>query len=115
MRGKALMEKRENLENRITPAYAGKSMENHINMNMTKDHPCVCGEKNVKIDIDGVVMGSPLRMRGKAHMGTPLMFRQRITPAYAGKRPKPISAKYGQWITPAYAGKSCKIGLSIMK
>ena len=33
------------VEQRITPAYAGKSTETTNTGNVTKDHPRVCGEK----------------------------------------------------------------------
>ena len=50
---------------RITPAYAGKSIERRIISKQTKDHPRLCGEK------------------AKAYDGT--LPEPRITPAYAGK------------------------------
>ena len=50
----------------ITPAYAGKSITEIFQKDVNKDHPRLCGEKQIC-----------------KHFGA---FRFRITPAYAGKR-----------------------------
>ena len=71
---------------RITPAYAGKSAANTWITNKIKDHPRVCGEKNVCIGVPDWIIGSPPRMRGKVEHGYHFHFGNRITPAYAGKR-----------------------------
>ena len=70
----------------ITPAYAGKSASAQILRHLYRDHPRVCGEKYISLPPYFFFVGSPPRMRGKE--GTPLenLPKDRITPAYAGKR-----------------------------
>ena len=91
----------------ITPAYAGKSFNNFRIEPLSRDHPRLCGEKQLPKNCD--------------------WFGVRITPAYAGKRASckgsprglqdhprlcgekadDISNYYLKLrITPAYAGKS---------
>ena len=85
MRGKAFRKICNDLFNRITPAYAGKS---HIFEEWTranKDHPRLCGEKFFRHQPRHRVPGSPPPMRGKAQEMVKLPQSRRITPAYAGK------------------------------
>ena len=49
----------------ITPAYAGKRETEHNVVEMSRDHPCVCGEKESVEEKKTRAEGSPLRMRGK--------------------------------------------------
>ena len=65
MRGKADVVNAFNTGGRITPAYAGKRIENPIPMKIFKDHPRLCGEKSARILCWSTT--------------------SRITPAYAGK------------------------------
>ena len=95
---------------RITPAYAGKSIDEVYNVIGYKDHPRLCGEKYF------------LGMKSEKFNG--------ITPAYAGKRVKSCTGlcrqrdhprlcgekqiRTGNYITfhritPAYAGKSQRL------
>ena len=53
---------------------------------LRRDHPCVCGEKFLVNVHEIVVLGSPLRMRGKVHKSISGIRSYGITPAYAGKR-----------------------------
>ena len=73
------------LQPRITPAYAGKRLLRQLRHITSRDHPRVCGEKVGPVGCVSGWLGSPPRMRGKAHD----LFRQAtkmgITPAYAGK------------------------------
>ena len=55
-------------------------------MALTRDHPRVCGEKRYSIQRIGKGTGSPPRMRGKVSQRELKADRDRITPAYAGKR-----------------------------
>ena len=50
-----------------------------------EDHPRVCGEKLNALLVAGSLMGSPPRMRGKVHRTRQAVWKDRITPAYAGK------------------------------
>ena len=113
MRGKDQISGTTGLCRRITPAYAGKSLEGADEQKGKKDHPRLCGEKQ----------SENLHLTATA----------RITPAYAGKNlpsratlwrgkgsPPPMRGKEAMiWvsslrlrITPAYAGKSVQIVIS---
>ena len=73
---------------RITPAYAGKSSCLLRLSDKLWDHPRTCGEKiKQKFDND-VDKGSPPHMRGKVSLTGNQAAATRITPAYAGKRPR---------------------------
>ena len=50
-----------------------------------KDHPRVCGEKDISVSSSGLLPGSPPRMRGKAKEVAKALDKIGITPAYAGK------------------------------
>ena len=65
MRGKATYLSHQGRPAGITPAYAGKSVD----------------QRNIVIDI----IGSPPPMRGKARKASMMRHRSGITPAYAGK------------------------------
>ena len=71
---------------RITPAYAGKSLPTTLVSRSKRDHPRVCGEKRQERLQPVAACGSPPRMRGKATPSTASGCGVRITPAYAGKR-----------------------------
>ena len=86
MRGKVTEKKTGKRRRRITPAYAGKSLCVYYNFRVHGDHPCVCGEKKQAVFIGFVIVGSPLRMRGKGRKLRKCVAFNRITPAYAGKR-----------------------------
>ena len=67
MRGKAGIKKDKGVAARITPAYAGKSFVVLRCYADKGDHPRVCGEKVLCPCIGCFWLGSPPRMRGKAH------------------------------------------------
>ena len=50
---------------RITPAYAGKSKSRRWEDFVKRDHPRLCGEKPVSIYVCSIGKGSPPPMRGK--------------------------------------------------
>ena len=127
MRGKGQAWMKEGDSERITPAYAGKSLTASSGNTGRKDHPRVCGEKFRAYAMIWQEWGSPPRMRGKElHVGI-LLCGIGITPAYAGKS-TPTRHQKATWcgsplhmrgkdeyrraagpnlgITPAYAGKS---------
>ena len=66
MRGKDARSKSAHNSAGITPAYAGKSYTEYMNMMNEKDHPRVCGEKGVWNADLARIEGSPPHMRGKA-------------------------------------------------
>ena len=111
----------------ITPAYAGKSWFWYSYHRKVWDHPRVCGEKSKVWRGSVKGWGSPPRMRGKESGLYKRVGFGRITPAYAGKRKKPLGKGRGKGgspprmrgkgrvlpvlrsrtgITPAYARKS---------
>ena len=69
----------------ITPAYAGKSAQEEMQMGVKRDHPRVCGEKRLVKRRARCLGGSPPRMRGKACRLGGTRITPGITPAYAGK------------------------------
>ena len=128
MRGKAIKSICPNHGNRITPAYAGKSIFINTFLQLFKDHPRLCGEKFAQYDAAFWEWGSPPPMRGKAPFSKSKPTFTGITPAYAGKSfrivtkklhvgsPPPMRGKVLTFvkivasarITPAYAGKRLK-------
>ena len=72
----------------ITPAYAGKRWPASAAMVTRWDHPRVCGEESLIPALPLHVVGSPPRMRGKDVKQAVKLMMARITPAYAGKRPR---------------------------
>ena len=66
MRGKAIRPQLSRFSQRITPAYAGKSLYSYLYTLYLQDHPRLCGEKQCRVQTAGI--------------------KSRITPAYAGKR-----------------------------
>ena len=86
MRGKAFGGIHVVIRQRITPAYAGKSMELSSSIMVLKDHPRLCGEKCQTKCWKSARIGSPPPMRGKVLDGYKDNPYYRITPAYAGKR-----------------------------
>ena len=85
MRGKGTVRGKSTRPWRITPAYAGKSVQRSVDNAFKWDHPRLCGEKYLIPKYVCVVTGSPPPMRGKAKNTSPRFNCDRITPAYAGK------------------------------
>ena len=70
----------------ITPACAGKSRSTTCYCSLNGDHPRVCGEKVLFGYCAFYGIGSPPRVRGKAHPALLAVLSTGITPACAGKR-----------------------------
>ena len=85
MRGKVLEVCKMKVGIRITPAYAGKRGVVVTPLCSARDHPRLCGEKNVCRKMPAASYGSPPPMRGKAAEENHFQNSLRITPAYAGK------------------------------
>ena len=85
MRGKEICQNFGAFGFRITPAYAGKSFDQVLNVRMPEDHPRLCGEKRIAIKLQLKTLGSPPPMRGKAKSAAYCFGVRGITPAYAGK------------------------------
>ena len=93
MRGKGYTTAAESEENRITPAYAGKSpLSDHI-QNKAWDHPRLCGEKLSDAVSSLLTLGSPPPMRGKGRFCMMQSTQCGITPAYAGKSFRIVTKK----------------------
>ena len=74
------------LDQRITPAWAGKGLYRCFSGYLTQDHPRVGGEKLKESGRIGRKVGSPPRGRGKEGYMESEAERFGITPAWAGKR-----------------------------
>ena len=85
MRGKVDGEDAGSVVDRITPAYAGKSLNFVLLYSLTRDHPRLCGEKARCLMYRLLLQGSPPPMRGKDISSELVSCDKRITPAYAGK------------------------------
>ena len=84
-RGKVLHRRKQEQRNRITPAWAGKSSHEALEVVPQEDHPRMGGEKEVATYADGIMEGSPPHGRGKVCFGRRSVRPARITPAWAGK------------------------------
>ena len=93
MRGKDYQNLSDALENRITPAYAGKSFAYAEAFAVAEDHPRLCGEKAVFRFSFLCASGSPPPMRGKVVRYDEFAFYSGITPAYAGKSLSGLSVR----------------------
>ena len=85
MRGKLSKKETCPVDDRITPADAGKTFTNRIRGCTAKDHPRGCGENTAGAASKSRVKGSPPRMRGKLCRQQIAAALARITPADAGK------------------------------
>ena len=85
MRGKVADFLHRACEFRITPAYAGKSVNGFTVYLNRQDHPRLCGEKFQCSSSLFQFQGSPPPMRGKGPTALQKSFDFGITPAYAGK------------------------------
>ena len=70
---------------RITPAGAGKTLDDDYRTFNIRDHPRRCGENYVSLGGVGKLMGSPPQVRGKRRPFANFTHVFRITPAGAGK------------------------------
>ena len=107
LRRKALVFERERTEHRITLAYAGKSKSLpslHIG---SRDHPRVCGEKPQNQKTPPQLIGSPPRVRGKAHQAGNGTNQDGITPARAGKSCRSRYAHRSRGDHPRMCGEKC--------
>ena len=68
MRGKEGEDYESQADDRITPAYAGKSLPKDGTAKKAEDHPRLCGEKVQRAARISVTSGSPPPMRGKGYL-----------------------------------------------
>ena len=105
MRGKVAGYVTKKMYERITPAYAGKSLPAADFRPILRDHPRVCGEKTDGHIPQCAYLGSPPRMRGKANWRRMFAGEQGITPAYAGKSDVPVFVRGHVWDHPRVCGE----------
>ena len=84
-RGKEIMVTLQDINARITPAWAGKRSSSNVPGQVYWDHPRVGGEKLALSPLLDVLKGSPPRGRGKDHVAEVIAHGTGITPAWAGK------------------------------
>ena len=108
MRGKEVQLGEIDLQDRITPAYAGKSALVGSGGRQAWDHPRVCGEKVQTLLYPDMQKGSPPRMRGKAVFQVALCIGVGITPAYAGKSGGRTRHGSCAWDHPRVCGEKTK-------
>ena len=85
MRGKRERRDRVTMQERITPAHAGKTRSTFSILATHADHPRACGENGHRQSHRDGDCGSPPRMRGKLGSRGLVVSTRRITPAHAGK------------------------------
>ena len=108
MRGKVKTVQVIQLDRRITPAYAGKSVQRSKYFNSIRDHPRLCGEKSIEGQRRVCEEGSPPPMRGKDEFHMKNDDELRITPAYAGKSRPHITSGEPSWDHPRLCGEKVR-------
>ena len=110
MRGKARSRTLGRVHCRITPAYAGKRTRRNRSPSLLRDHPRICGEKEVDDETEKNVEGSPPHMRGKDALAGRDIELIRITPAYAGKSFRAVSFRGPDQDHPRICGEKLLLG-----
>ena len=110
VRGKAPDPKEKTINPRITPACAGKRLQEEIVRKRYGDHPRVCGEKQTIVGEYGPELGSPPRVRGKVELHHQDQTHVGITPACAGKRGKEHSFYQSMEDHPRVCGEKAILG-----
>ena len=105
VRGKAHQAGNGTNQDGITPARAGKSCRSRYAHRSRGDHPRVCGEKFSFFRSTMIRLGSPPRMRGKAHLADRGCHIVGITPACAGKSVGTGSRSGASWNHPRVCGE----------
>ena len=86
VRGKDKIQRHRENQIQITPACAWKRRPVRRQARSCRDHPRVCGEKEVQGMPWSLAVGSPPRVRGKGQLRPQIKRYIGITPACAGKR-----------------------------
>ena len=105
VRGKEIHLGEIDLQDRITPACAGKREPPPAFRACGRDHPRVCGEKAYGNNYHLPDQGSPPRVRGKVFRSAGAAFRAGITPACAGKRRLSSACTWLDWDHPRVCGE----------
>ena len=112
MRGKLCNALEHEIDRRITPAHAGKTLPVAIYKTRLSDHPRTCGEN---YRLGGAYLsrsGSPPHMRGKLLRCRCLCRASRITPAHAGKTFSEFQKRKGLSDHPRTCGENFSPDLS---
>ena len=102
----------ENVLRGSPPPMRGKEIIVFVDTVYQRDHPRLCGEKSGSVKRASSLMGSPPPMRGKASADSPLAYRSRITPAYAGKRKRKPNGMLQSKDHPRLCGEKVTAGSS---
>ena len=106
-RERHLREDTRKLVDRITPAYAGKTVYLSFLNKLREDHPRIRGKDGLKISQSARNRGSPPHTRERLKAFAMLMAAARITPAYAGKTLIQLEYEIGIQDHPRIRGKDC--------
>ena len=106
VRGKRCFRSSICIEERITPACAGKTLQTSLPRSRRKDHPRVCGENVTAYALDLLETGSPPRVRGKPPNRAKTSSSPRITPACAGKTVEFTYRLHGRGDHPRVCGEN---------
>ena len=110
-RGKVSRTRFKRDQNRITPAWAGKSPLPGWTGNGSRDHPRVGGEKRTISGWSTKYWGSPPRGRGKVSRRRFQRDEKRITPAWAGKSRQRWTADRRRRDHPRVSGEKAKLAM----
>ena len=97
----------------ITPACAGKTINNKMINFKLRDHPRVCGKNQKTANILSQLMGSPPRVREKLHFCLNNSRPFRITPACAGKTADTLVSRSLDRDHPRVCGKNLNVGRNV--
>ena len=89
----------------IIPAYAGSTSHDWYSGLRSRDHPRVCGEHVVAVELESEMVGSSPRMRGAHNSDRDGSLNQRIIPAYAGSTHRSRSLTRRRWDHPRVCGE----------
>ena len=114
VRGKLVSSELTSGEIRITPAGAGKTLQNPCGCDCTRDHPRRCGENAGTNCGNRRCLGSPPQVRGKLSSSVFACPIARITPAGAGKTGDRKNFANSERDHPRRCGENCQcFGTSI--
>ena len=108
VRGKRILNNACGMDDRITPAGAGKTKHFVFLLGVWEDHPRRCGENGVARAFQPVRKGSPPQVRGKLPYPTCFFVRVGITPAGAGKTEREKQLLQKNWDHPRRCGENTK-------
>ncbi len=115
VRGKQIYDRLITMEDRITPAGAGKTRRKTMLAPSPKDHPRRCGENGKKEYLFAFGRGSPPQVRGKPAFLWAICSKVRITPAGAGKTPVRLLSPWAAQDHPRRCGENFEFALPALR